>query len=59
MKVYKISREGLGGYYEKSLKSAVEELRENFDWGDTEPLIFEIVEMSEEEYDKLPEFQGW
>jgi hypothetical protein len=59
MKVMKISREGLGGYFEKSIKSAVEELRENWENCDTEPLIFEIVEMSEEEYDNLPEFQGW
>jgi len=27
--------------------------------GDTMTLTFEIVEMSQEEYDALPEFTGW
>ncbi len=59
MKIIKISREGLGSYYEMDLENAIEELRSSFENENIEKLTFEIVEMSKDEYYALPEFMGW
>ena len=64
MQYAKISREPNGGNYIVSLEDLVSsmdnELESNEEWAETgEKIIVEFVEMDEEEFNNLPEFEGW
>jgi len=63
MKFAKIYREGYGSYIQPlnllkdALSGEFDGVEEYAEVGDK--LTIEIIEMPEEEYDKLPEFEGW
>ena len=62
IKVYKISRKSLGNsVFCDGQQEALEEIKSHFeeeiDLGDS--LTLEVYEMEKEEYENLPEFQGW
>lgn len=55
----KIKRPTMSGYTD-SLEQAIQELKDSFEYDEPgDELHFEIVEMEEEEYKTLPEFEGW
>lgn len=59
MKCVKIHREGMGGYVQ-SLADIGSALDGEFDGADPGDMVaLEYVEMTQEEYDALPEFTGW
>ena len=60
MKIYILKLDGMAGYILPNLEAAracvgeeMDTLEEGFE------LQITVGEMSQEEYDKLPEFQGW
>lgn len=61
MKVYKLSMPDTFGLrfcsFPESAKDALMTEIENTEIGDK--LVIEVIEMTEEEYSKLPEFDGW
>lgn len=60
MTVFKVHIKGLGGYTTPDLSTVTEDLRVLQEEGDAGSLMtVEIVEMSQEELDALPEFQGF
>lgn len=47
-------------HYIADLKGAIDELDSVFNYDEAGAIVnFELVEMTEEEYNKLPEFEGW
>ena len=59
MNYIKISRENMGNYVQPFAKIAnvVDAEFDGAEIGDT--IQLELIEMTEEEYQRLPEFQGW
>ena len=57
----KISRPNLGGFYVTGDQHlAKDELITSFENDEIgEKLLFELVEMTEDEFNALPEFEGW
>lgn len=63
MKFARFWRDGLGSYI-IPLNSLMDTLEGEFcgieEWGETgDKFIIELIEMPEEEYDNMPEFEGW
>ncbi|MFA5808729.1 MAG: hypothetical protein WC935_00145 [Thermoleophilia bacterium] len=63
MKYIKVSRSDMPGSYTDTLKGAANCVEGEFDGIEGVPvgtsITLTVVEMSEEEYAKLPEFDGW
>jgi hypothetical protein len=59
MKYIKIIRNGHGGYIQPlhEMANAIDGEFDGSEIGDT--ITLKLVEMSEEEYENLPEFTGW
>lgn len=56
----RIKRPDLGGSYTVPLDDNLGVLRDEFDGSEPgDSVVLELVEMAQEEYDALPEFEGW
>lgn len=56
----KVTRPGLPGGYTQSLDTIDWAIDAEFDCPEVgDKLILEVIEMDEEEYNNLPDFEGW
>lgn len=62
-KFINVTRNDVSGGYTQPLSEVLNALDGEFDGIDTIPngttIILKVVEMSQKEYDELPEFMGW
>jgi hypothetical protein len=60
MKTYKLETDhGMGYCIYTSLDALLEEIKLFIEEGDGAEIKVDVVEMTQEEYDELPEFEGW
>ena len=60
MKYIQVTNKQLGVSYTANLDEAIGELRAVFECGDMgDVVVFKMIEMPQEEYDSLPEFDGF